>query len=215
MFIKNHIKLFLVGICLVVIAVGSFLTFYLFLNDKDTDEPDIISYVETTTTVSSTIVTENYFYVDIKGCVVNPGVYQVTENNIVKDVIDMAGGLKKNAYTNNINLSMKVKPEMVIIVYNKNEVTSNSGSIKNVTNDASIVTTTISSKSSKSESNVVVNINTASLEELQTIPGIGEGKAKKIIEYRNDNKFNTIEDIKNVSGIGDSLFEQIKNHITV
>ena len=60
-----------------------------------------------------------------------------------------------------------------------------------------------------------ININTASLEELQTLPGIGEAKAKDIITYRETNKFNTIEDIKNVSGIGDALFAKIKENITI
>ena len=60
-----------------------------------------------------------------------------------------------------------------------------------------------------------ININTASLEELQTLPGIGEAKAKDIITYRETNKFNTIDDIKNVSGIGDALFAKIKEHITI
>ena len=60
-----------------------------------------------------------------------------------------------------------------------------------------------------------ININTASLEELQTLPGIGEAKAKDIITYRETNKFNTIDDIKNVSGIGDALFAKIKENITI
>ena len=66
------------------------------------------------------------------------------------------------------------------------------------------------------KTNGVVNINTASIDELMTLSGIGESKAKSIIEYRSTNgKFNTIEDIKNISGIGDALFNKIKDNITV
>ena len=63
--------------------------------------------------------------------------------------------------------------------------------------------------------NSLISINTASLEELKTLPGIGESKANSIIKYRETSSFNTIEDIKNVSGIGESLFEKIKDYITV
>ena len=61
----------------------------------------------------------------------------------------------------------------------------------------------------------MININTASINELMTLTGIGESKAEAIIDYRNEKKFNTIEDLKNISGIGDSLFDKIKAHITV
>jgi len=70
-------------------------------------------------------------------------------------------------------------------------------------------------QSTNSNTNKKININTASQEELQTLPGIGESKAKDIITYRETNKFNTIEDIKNVSGIGDALFAKIKENITI
>ena len=72
------------------------------------------------------------------------------------------------------------------------------------------------SKDSNNSGNNLVSINVASIEDFQKLPGVGESKAKAIIEYRNTNgNFNSIEDIKNVSGIGDSLFEKIKNNITI
>ena len=211
MFIKKYAKYLIISLCLLLVLVAGTVSYFLFLDDKEVKEnsnDDIISYVETTTSSTSEL---NNFYVDIKGCVVNPGVYLVNENNIVKDVIDMAGGLTKNAYTNNINLSLHVSSEMVIIVNSKKDMTTSTANVS-VPNDAQIKE---EKKSNKTTSNGLVNINTASLEELLTISGIGEGKAKSIIEYRSKEKFNTIEDIKRVSGIGDNLFEQIKNYITV
>lgn len=211
MFIKKYAKYLIISLCLLLVLVAGTVSYFLFLDDKEVkanSNDDIISYVETTTSSTSEL---NNFYVDIKGCVVNPGVYLVNENNIVKDVIDMAGGLTKNAYTNNINLSLHVSPEMVIIVNSKKDMTTSTVNVS-VPNDAQIKE---EKKSNKTTSNGLVNINTASLEELLTISGIGEGKAKSIIEYRSKEKFTTIEDIKKVSGIGDNLFEQIKNYITV
>lgn len=72
-----------------------------------------------------------------------------------------------------------------------------------------------SSKDSNDDSKKLVSINTGTLEELMTLSGVGESKAKAIIEYRNKKKFETIEEIKEVSGIGDALFEKIKDNITV
>lgn len=167
----------------------------------------------------------DHFFVDIKGEVNSPGVYEVISTERVKDVIEKSGGLKENADTMYINLSQKVKDEMVIFVYSKEEskqIKENNSQIKNSyiykNNDALITYEKEStSKESKSASQNAypVNINTSSKEELMTIPGIGESKADLIIAYREEHPFETIEDIKNIKGIGDTTFEKLKSYITV
>ena len=152
--------------------------------------------------------------VDIKGMINNPGVYEVDSNSRVNDVITLAGGLKEGADTSNINLAKIVSDEMTIIIYSTEEVLEKFREENcvcekcDITNDACISSTTTD--------NQLININTADEKELQNINGVGEAKAKSIIEYREENGlFTTIEDIKNVPGIGDSLFEKIKEYITV
>ena len=159
--------------------------------------------------------TSESVYVDIKGSVKKPGVYKVDKTSIVNDVIKLAGGFTKNAYTKNINLSKHVSDEMVIYVFNKKDFTTTteknevSCSTEVINYDNCITTTKEATKSD------IVNINTASKEELMGISGIGASKADLIIAYRLEHKFSKIEDIMNVSGIGESLFEKIKKYITV
>ena len=155
--------------------------------------------------------------VDIKGMVASPGVYEVSSTARVNDVITMAGGLLDGADTSLINLAKIVVDEMTIIVYSKEEVTEK---LKEeicvcecplITNDACI-----NDSLSSVKEGTLININTATKEELMTISGIGEAKADDIIKYRESNgNFKSIDEIKNVSGIGDSLFEKIKDYITV
>lgn len=126
----------------------------------------------------------------------------------------MAGGLLDNSDTTNINLSKYVTDEMVIVIYTKEELEKINNSIDYSFNDA--YQDYNNSKNKSSDNNNLININSASLEELKTLPGIGDTKAKSIIDYRESNgKFNSIEDIQNVKGIGSSLYEKIKNNITV
>lgn len=162
--------------------------------------------------------TSESVYVDIKGSVKKPGVYKVDKTSIVNDVIKLAGGFTKNAYTKNINLSKHVSDEMVIYVFSKKDFTTTTTTEKNevsftteVINYDNCITTT---KEATTKSDIV-NINTASKEELMSISGIGASKADLIIAYRLEHKFSKIEDIMNVSGIGESLFEKIKKYITV
>ena len=138
----------------------------------------------------------------------------------------LAGGLTKEADTSLINLAKKVTDEMVIIVYTKEEV-KNSNLVNtvikvvekecvcpNIENDGCL-NTEIQDNITNKEDGKLININTATKEELLTISGIGESKANNIIKYRETNgKFNSIEDIKNVDGIGDNLYETIKIYIT-
>lgn len=166
------------------------------------------------------------YNIDIKGAVKNPGVYSVDSNLTVNDVIKIAGGLNKEADTSLINLAKKISDEMVIIIYTKDEV-KNSNLINtvikvvekecvcpNIENDGCL-NTEIEDTITNKEENKLVNINTATKEELQTINGIGESKANNIINYRNEHgKFSKIEELKNVDGIGDSLYESIKIYIT-
>jgi competence protein ComEA len=163
-------------------------------------------------------------YVDIKGAINNPGVYEMDSDSRIIDVIKMAGDLTDQADTSILNLSKIVEDEMYIIVYTKDEINeykekniSNTAIAKEIEknimcpddkNDACINTNNVSI-------NGKININDASKEELESLTGIGESKAESIIEYRNNNKFESIEDIKNVNGIGDSLYEKIKDNIEV
>ena len=160
--------------------------------------------------------------VDIKGQINNPGIYELTNESRVIDVINLAGGLTEDADTSVINLSKKIKDEMVIIIYSKDQVRDfektkeiekqvqdkcTKSEEYSLNNDACIKTESIITGK--------ININTATKEELMTLQGIGESKANDIIKYRDTNgKFNSIEDIKKVTGIGENVFASIKENIT-
>lgn len=175
-------------------------------------------------------------YVDIKGAVTIPGVYEIESDKKVIDVVNQAGGLAENADTSLINLAKKVSNEMVIIIYTTEEVkkakteesiakvVDNTCVCPKITNDACInnkkesSTSKSSTSSSDSDTNTtdIININTATVSDFDSLPGVGESKAEAIVEYREKNgNFTTIEDIKQVSGIGDALFEKIKDYLTV
>lgn len=170
-----------------------------------------------------------YYKVDIKGEVVNPGLYSMKDGSRVDDVIKAAGGLLETGDISVINLSKKVKDEMVIIIYSKEEVldfTKTKEEEKQVIsacicpdddavkNDACIDSERVEDE--KLVSNGKISINSADVNSLMTLTGIGEGKALNIIKYREENgPFQSIEDLKNVDGIGDSLFDKIKENITL
>lgn len=148
-----------------------------------------------------------YIYIDIKGAIKKPGVYKLEENSRIIDAINISGGLLKTANTTYTNLSKILNDSEVIKIYTNEEVKKLE---KETPQELPKVeeTPTIENK--------LININTASLEQLQTLNGIGESKAKSIVEYRTTNgNFKSIEEIKNVSGISESLYEKIKASITI
>lgn len=151
--------------------------------------------------------------IDIKGEVVYPGVYEIDNNTRIIDAINMAGGLTLDADTSGINLSSKIRDEDVIIIYSNNK-DSEYYKDKKIDNKNDNFSVEDGGNNDKDEI-VLIDINTATSEELCSLPGIGEVKAKKIIEYRKKSRFNTIEDIMNVSSIGEKLFESIKAYIKV
>lgn len=170
------------------------------------------------------IETENKIFVYVTGEVNNPGVIMLSENSRIIDAINSAGGTTNNANISKINLAYILKDGMKVNIPSKEDlknynnfdyITMSSGDGKN--DNISENESSLSSKSDKSSTNKsTVNINIATQTELETLPGIGPSTALKIINYRNENgKFSSIDEIKNVSGIGDSKFENIKKYITV
>lgn len=208
-------------IVLVIIILGliTFNIYTLSLVDT-TDEEEIIPIKTKEKKVSK-------IKVDIKGEVNSIGVYELDNDSRVIDLIDKAGGVTTKADTSIINLSKKLEDEMVVIVYSKNEVNKlkNESKSNNITdvcpkiNDACPKNEpdTLKEANKKTEtSNTKISINSATLEELQKLDGIGKSKAEAIINYREEKgKFKTIEEIKNVSGIGESAFAKIKDNITI
>lgn len=139
---------------------------------------------------------EMIIYVDVKGAVKNPGVYEVKETDRVLTVIEKAGGFHENADINQVNLAAKLVDGSIVYVPKIGEQASNDNN--------------------QSPSNNKININNATMEELQTLTGIGPSKAEAIISYREENgPFQAVDEIKNVSGIGEKSFEKIKDNITV
>ena len=160
---------------------------------------------------------------NIKGAVVNPGVYSFNEGERVIDAINKSGGLLENADTSVINLSKNLFDEMVIVVYTVDEVNEMKGKnilIQYVEKECNCPTLSndacLSNDSVKESDSSKISINNASVEELTKLSGIGESKAKSIVEYRNEHGlFSSIDEILNVSGIGEALFEKIKDNITI
>lgn len=142
------------------------------------------------------------FMVDVKGEVHVPGVYELPADGRVKDAIAMAEGLTDEANELAINFAQKVEDQMVIYVPHEDD---DSGLPENTTTGAGEVSGA-----------TVININTASEQELMTLSGIGQAKAQQIIQYREENGlFDTPEDLMNVSGIGEKSFETLKDSIKV
>ena len=132
-----------------------------------------------------------------------PNLYEMKNTDRIKDLIEKAGGLTKDADKSKINLAVKLKDEMKVHIYKIGEIINNKDS------------TTEDSSNSSSSTDKVININTANEQELCKLTGIGTTKAKAIIEYRKKEKFSKPEDITKVSGIGKKTFEKIKDQISV
>ena len=168
-------------------------------------------YIEENTELESNDV-KTYIKVEIKGKVKNPGVYELLSGSRVIDLITKAGGVNSDVNTSNINMSSKLTDEMVVMIEN------DSKSIFYIENTC--VCPTVKSMGCNTYFDSIfsskVSINTATLNELMKIKGIGETRAKAIIEYREKNgNFNSIEEIKNVKGIGNSIYEKIKPYISL
>ncbi|MHC5251951.1 helix-hairpin-helix domain-containing protein [Listeria kieliensis] len=142
-------------------------------------------------------------FVDVKGAVRDPGVYRIEKDGRVKDAIKRAGGLSPEADPNSVNLAQKLKDEMVVEVVKKGGKSS------------SVVATSSGSASGQAEA-TKVNINQATAQDLEQVPGIGKAKAAAIIEYREkEGLFTKIEDLTQISGIGEKTLEKLKAHLEV
>lgn len=143
-----------------------------------------------------------FWVVDVKGAVTNPGIYEVAKNMRVQNAIDLAGGLLQNAETRHINFAQHVTDQMLLYIP--------------VVGEEIVDIPYTQPNSPVEEGTSKININTATDLELQALPGIGEKKALQIINYRTENgSFSTIEELMEVSGIGQKTFDTLKESITV
>lgn len=193
---------------LIVVLLGFFIiAYYTFFKDQNEitfkfeDEPAIP--VEATENNENKNDKEDIM-VYVIGAVKFPGVYSLEEGSRVKDAIEIAGGPLEDSDLIVLNLAEKLQDEDKLYVPKQGEIDEK---IQNIADQNFGISTKDDGK---------ININTATIEELKTLPGVGPATAQKIIEYRSESGFfKTIEDIKNVSGIGDKKFEQIKEKITI
>ncbi len=183
------------GILFILVGVGGLFS----KKEESVEETEVVvtTVLAEKTEVSTT--QETVIFVDIKGAVKNPGVYQMKVGDRVKDALDAAGGLTAEADSQKVNLAKRLEDQMVIVVPKVGE-------------EAEEIPAGETRKEATKEGKV--NINTATVEELKTLKGVGEKKAEAIIEYRKKNgSFQTKEDLMKVRGIGKKLFESFEERI--
>ena len=169
--------------------------------------------------------TKEKIIVHVTGAVNKEGIVELEEGSRIIDAIEMAGGAKEDANLSKINLAYQLEDGQKLYVPNINdkeeiEYITEEVAKNNIVNNDGIVTDEKENNKNKtnieSEKKVMVNINKATQAELENLPGIGPAIATRIIEYRNENgKFSSIDDIKNVKGIGDAKYDKIKDSIEV
>ncbi|MDW8751076.1 helix-hairpin-helix domain-containing protein [Streptococcus suis] len=190
-------------------------TFLIFSQPAKSDQTGLTDFPQTEQTLSSQeqleeVSTEaseepTQLVIDVKGAVEKPGLYTLEAGARVNDAVEAAGGLTSQADPKSVNLAQKLSDEAVIYVASKGE------------NISVVASTTASSAMSQEEKNTsIVNLNTATEADLQTISGIGAKRAADIIAYREANGgFKSVDDLNNVSGIGDKTMESIRPYVTV
>ena len=201
LFFRQNVKsIILAFVCSLVLIIGGLFYF----NQNKTEDYSGVSFSNISNeTNNKDEKAENRhdekIFVDVKGAVKHPGVFETTKDKRVKDLIEEAGGLLDDADTSTLNLSQKVKDQMVIYVLKHGEKPKQ-----------------MSDGGSSSSNTDVININTASKEQLIKISGVGKTKAEAIIAHREKNgDFKKKEDITKVRGIGKATFEKIKDKIEV
>ncbi|HFU3942146.1 TPA: helix-hairpin-helix domain-containing protein [Streptococcus suis] len=190
-------------------------TFLIFSQPAKSDQTGLTDLPQTEQTSNSSELVEetstkvseepSQLVVDVKGAVAKPGLYTLEADARVNDAVEAAGGLTSQADPKSINLAQKLSDEAVVYVASKDE------------NISVVASTTASSAMSQEEKNTsLVNLNTATEADLQTISGIGAKRATDIIAYREANGgFKSVDDLNNVSGIGDKTMESIRPYVTV
>ena len=201
LFFRQNIKsIILAFVCSLVLIIGGLFYF----NKNKTEDYSGVSFSNISNETNNKDEKaekrhDEKIFVDVKGAVKHPGVFETTKDKRVKDLIEEAGGLLDDADTSTLNLSQKVKDQMVIYVLKHGEKPKQ-----------------ISDGGSSSSNTDVININTANKEQLMKISGVGKTKAEAIISYREKNgDFKKKEDITKVRGIGKATFEKIKDKIEV
>lgn len=208
---KQKIILFAIaGIVAIVII------FFIYNKNQIKNEIDLENEILVTniTSKEKNVENENTIIIHITGSVKKPGIVKLKEGSRIEDAIEEAGGLTENADITKVNLAYIVEDGTKIkIPSSSDEDIGDEEIIDNRSGENIIVEeNTISSN----KNNQIVNINKATEKEFQSLPGIGPSLASKIVEYRSQKgKFESIEDIKNVTGIGSSKYENIKDLITV
>ncbi len=217
---ENMIKVVVITL-LLFLYVGSFIyiSTKIIKTEKGSENETNVLAKEDLKEETNTETSVKEIVVDVKGSVKKPGVYKIKENSRVTDAIDAAGGLSKNANTRFINLSKLLSDGDVVVIYSNEEIEDAKKEDKIVVETPCIceeVKNDACYKEETTNTNGKININTATINELMTLTGIGESKAKLIIEYRTQNgNFKDIKDIMKVKGISETLFSKFKENITI
>lgn len=205
----NKLLAGLAGIVLVGLIFGGFFWFNPSKPDQGEPLEPLVTQSEKTSSTAKVAneskedSTSLYITVDIKGAVQKPGVYELPSNSRVNDAINLAGGVSERADRQSVNFAQKLSDEAVIYVATVGEQLS-------VVNQAS------AKPDDPSKATEKVNLNKATLADLQTISGIGQKRAQDILDYRDSNGgFQSVDELSNVSGIGDKTLERIRKEVSV
>ena len=200
----NYKQIIIISVLLVVIIAG----FFIYLYQNHSTDYSFLEISESTVNSEVSNVLEEKIVIHIAGQVANPGIVELKDGARIVEAIEAAGGVTSDANLEKINLAYVLEDGMKVYIPSIADDDEN--------NYVTTGSSGVSSNSNNATQTLKININTASVDDFSKIPGIGSSIASRIVEYRKENgKFSTVEDIKNVSGIGDAKFNNIKNYIYV
>lgn len=201
-FTKSEQVVILVIVLAIILILGyNFIIKDMFVEDET--PVALLDQINISDSTESEPIENTIILVHISGQVYNPGLIELVNGDRVIDAVNLAGGLTKDADLDRINLAKKVQDEEKIYIPKIGEA------------NEPIVAGNLSTGDTSTLNNGKININVATKDELDKLPGIGPVIAQRIIDYRSSTPFKKIEDLKNVSGIGDKIYNGLKELITV